>query len=134
MTSPIHGLVIQVFKHLALSRGPLTPSRLAYYVRRARRAGAWYKLSEMQRALIKAAASTRVDEYRDGKLKEMLAGIIASIEAHTALGALLTLGLKYALERGLVKASLGEIVGKLGYIKYLGRSVMSTLNYYIRPL
>ena len=103
-------------------------------MRRARRSKAWFKLTTMQRALLMAAAKARVDAYQGSRIREALADVIARIEAETTNGALLALGLKYALERGFVKASLEAVVSKLGYIRYLGRLVLATMNYYVKPL
>ena len=112
----------------------VTPRVIAGAVRRAKRAGAyWSMLSPLERALLEAASRARLEEYRSPVLRSLLATLVARIEAHTLKGLVLLKGLWYALSRGLVRPLLHEIKGRLDYIKYLGKSLL-TVEEYFTPL
>ena len=114
----------------------ITPKTCLRALRRAYRHGAIRILSHMERALLKAAANARVTRFKNPIIKEKLAEIIVTIEMHTLKGKIFLTGLRRALiSYYLVSFTINDILEwaktKLSYILYLGRSILSTRNYFI---
>ena len=121
----------------ALVPSRVTPALVSRALNRARRLGLYWKiLAPLERALLWAAARARVSEYRSPRVRELLAKLIARIEAQTPRGLALAAGLAYALSRRLLPQLpsparvLGVLREKLQYILYLGKNALITRNYF----
>ena len=132
LPQPLGGLLLKL-----LEPEKVTPKEALRALRRARRTGAlWRALTQMERALLTAAAHTRVTEYRSPKLKALLAKIIAKLEAHTPKGMVLAAAVRRALTLNPLLASLAPqalastLKRKLSYLLYLGRSMLEVIDYY----
>jgi len=118
----------------------VTRRKLAYHVRRAKRLRIyWVVLDQWERAILEAAIRASVDEYRGKAIKSLLARLIAKIELHTMKGRVLLLGLQRVLSRfsTLLPGGFSRLLEwareKLGYIRYLGRSML-VVELYFAPL
>jgi hypothetical protein len=121
-----------------LRPGRLTRELAGRALRRARRYGVYKALDPLERALLKAAAKAPVREYKPWSATgRILARIIAWIELHTMKGRVLLAGLRraLALNPGLTargpRALLRWALGKLDYIRYLGRSILAVQQYFL---
>ncbi|GAB6148704.1 hypothetical protein [Stetteria hydrogenophila] len=123
-----------------LKPGEVTPSLVSREIRRARRLGLYWRiLSPLERALLEVASRLRVERFKSPRVREMLAALIARIELHTARGLVLVKGLSRALStlggrlQGLLRGGLRALVswarGRLGYLRYLGRSMLVLEEY-----
>jgi hypothetical protein len=110
-------------------------------LRRSKRLGIyWRYLDPLERAVLEVASRTKIDVFRGKAVKKALARVIAKVEMCTTKGSIIKLGLRYALSRGLIplKGNLRDLLHlvkvKMGYIKYLGRSLLEVSGYFLRPL
>ena len=131
---PLEEVVVEL-----LAPGEVTPWLVERALRRARRLGLYWRiLTPLERALLNVAAKLKVERYRSPKVKALLAKLIARIEAHTLRGEVIRLGLRRALSTGAARALLEAgpralvewARRKLGYIRYLGRSMLVVLDYF----
>ena len=136
----LHGLNREDLAELvgkALVPERLTPALVSRVLNRARRLRVYWLLSPLEKAILRAAARARVSEYRSPRVRELLAKLIARIEAQTPRGLALAAGLAYALSRGLFSSLPGFsqvlilIRRKMNYLLYLGRNLLIMQNYYI---
>ena len=113
-----------------LEPSEVTPALVQRTLKRARRHRLyWTILNQLERAILAAAAQARVTRYKNPRIKKLLATLIARVEAHTNKGRILITGLTHALTRRL--ASLTQnLRGKLDYLLYLGRNLLTTQQYY----
>ena len=92
-------------------------------IRRALRNGSWFKLSKLQRALLKAASRV-VKVVKSPVLAEALKRVLLEIELNTLKGKALYYGLLTALSIG---EPLNKLLNRLTYVMMLG------INYLNNP-
>ena len=93
-------------------------------IRRALRNRSWFKLSKLQRALLKAASRV-VKVVKSPTLAEVLRKALLEIELNTLKGKALYYGLLTALSMG---EPLNKLLNRLTYVMMLG------INYLNNPL
>ena len=116
-----HGLA-DVLANVLLSK-VIDRGVIERYIRRALRNGSWFKLSKLQRALLKVASRV-VKVVKSPTLAEVLKKALLEIELNTLKGKALYYGLLTALSIG---EPLNKLLNRLTYVMMLG------INYLNNP-
>ena len=115
----------------------VTPALVSRALNRAFRLRIYWLLDPLEKAILRAASRARISEYKSPKVRELLAKLIARIEAQTPRGLALAAGLFHAFSRGLLEScshvSFPRSImrDKISYLLYLGKNLLETKNYYV---
>lgn len=96
---------------------------------RALRNGAWFRIPDIYRGLIWSALRSSIWVFKSRGVVNALRRALAWLELYTLRGLVVLLGLSYGLPRRLISLG-GSLLGKLDYIRYLGRRLLASINYY----
>lgn len=108
--------------------GPIPRGVLERYYRRALRTGVYWRLPEETRGLLYVALRSTVTVFRGSRVVRVLRRALAYVDLLSLRGYVVLLGLSHALARGFVR--LEDALSKAGYIAYVGRWLLESLNYF----